>query len=299
MKKQVLAITILLVHGTVFAQTRGIDWIPTNDGTGADAEVRESSPTQNRGTSTEIATRVWNTYIAGHANDGNDRNSAIYTRFDLTGAADPATIETAFRLTYRNNNINGTRIQDYITPNAALRTGLAIYGLNNLSLGNWIETTITYLNAPGITFDGDVGTVDVNSDLTFLGTVLFPEIGTQNHLPIGGELRFCSDNLDVFVKNALDNDWPRVTLVAMRIHSGDAPFGNWLNFNYLFNPKEQVTLNDDNYDPDGQGSIGNLYSTDNSTGNFSPALAIENKATLATHNLCTSELLFLDSFEDQ
>ena len=32
--------------------------------------------------------------------------------------------------------------------------------------------------APGLTLDGDVGTVDVNSDLTFLGTVEFPEIGT-------------------------------------------------------------------------------------------------------------------------
>jgi hypothetical protein len=189
-------------------------------------------------------------------------------------------------MTYRNNNLNGSRIQDTSTPNPDIRTGLAIYGLNNNSIANWDETTITYLNAPGITFDGDVGTVDLNSDLTFLGTVAFPLIGTQNHLPIGGELRFCSADLDVFVKNALDSDYTSVTLVAVLIHSGGAPFGNWLNFNYLFNPKEQATLNGDNYDPDGQGNIGNLTSTDNSTGDFSPALAIFDKANVVTDDLC-------------
>lgn len=296
MKPQVIC-AMALILGTLFAQPGSTDWIPTNRGNGADAEVRESSPVTNRGTSTEIATRILNTYIAGNANDGNDRNSAIYTRFDLSEATIPRTIETAFRITYRNNNLNGSRFQDLTTPNPAIRTGLAIYGLSNHSLANWDETTITYLNAPGITFDGDVGTVDVNSDLTFLGTVAFPEIGTQNHLPVGGELRFCSDNLNELVKDALEHGSSSVTLVSMRIHSGDSPFANWINFNYLFNPKEQTTLNGDNYDPDGLGSIGNLYSTDNSTGNFSPALAIVDKATLPTPSLCTSEFLFYDGFE--
>ena len=256
---------------------------PTNYGVGADAEVRESGPTTNFGASTELASRVRNLVPLGNASDGNDRNSSIYVKIDLTDRVMPSDGHTAFRLTYRNNNLNGSRIQDTTTPNSDIRTGMAIYGLNNSSLGGWDESTITYLNAPGITFDGDVGTKDFNSDLTFLGTAAFPEIGTQNHLPIGDSLIFSSASLDNFVANAIAGGASTVTLVATTIHGGDAPFGNWLNFNYLFNPKEQTTLNGDNYDAgDGNGNVGNITSTDNSNGDFSPALllAIPEPSTL-------------------
>ena len=211
-----------------------------------DAEVRESNPTQNRGDSTELASRVRNGGIAGSLADGSDRQSAIYTKFDLSGTLFPEDFTTAFRMTYRNNNLTEGRIQDAVTPNPAVRTGLAIYGLDPTALrANWDESTITYLNAPGITPDGDVGTKDFNGDLTLLGTVLFPEIGTQNHLPIGGELVFASANLDQFIADAVGNGISAVTLVSTVIHGGDTPFANWINFNYLFNPKEQTTLNSD------------------------------------------------------
>lgn len=250
-------------------------WVPTNYGNGADAEVRESAPTQNRGSSTEIASRILNNWTLGNANDGSDRNSAIYMRIDLTGYVMPGSGETAFRMTYRNNNLTGNRIQDTLTPNPAIRTGMVFYGLNNTALGNWGEDTITYLNAPGITFDGDVGTRDFNSDLTFLGTAAFPEIGMQNHLPIGGQLILMSGLLNTFVSNAIANGETSVTIVAATIHTGDSPFNDWLNFNYLFNPKEQTTLNSDNYDAgDGNGNIGNLFGTDNSMGQFSPSLLL-------------------------
>ena len=256
------------------------EWIPTNFGIGADAEVRESNPTQNRGASTEIATRVRNDFIAGDPSDGTDRNSAIYTKFDLSGVSQAGPYTTAFRMTYRNNNLSGPRIQDTITPNPAIRTGLAIYGLNPAANGaNWSEDTITYLNAPGMTFDGDVGTTDFNSDLTFLGTVSFPEIGNQNNLPVGQQLVFTSALLDQFVNDAIDGGAMHVTLVSARIHGGDSPFSNWVNFNYLFNPKEQTTLNNDpNYDfdiTDPNNPLGSPYSgADNSTGQFSPSLLI-------------------------
>jgi len=199
----------------------------------------------------------------------------MYMRIDLTDYIMPASGNTAFRMTYRNNNLVGSRIQDTLTPNPDIRTGLVFYGLTNTALGNWGEDTITYLNAPGITFDGDVGTRDFNSDLTFLGTAAFPEIGTQNHLPIGGQLILISALLDTFVSNAIANGETSVTIVAATIHGGDAPFPNWLNFNYLFNPKEQTTLNGDNYDAgDGNGNVGNLFGTDNSTGEFSPSLLL-------------------------
>lgn len=283
-------IKILLI-GYLLAPVANAQWIPTNYGAGADAEVRESDPTQNRGSSTELASRVRNDFIAGDPNDGSDRNSLMYTKFDLAGIFIPAEFVTAFRMTYRNNNLNGSRIQDTMTPNPDVRTGLVIYGLDPAL--DWDESTITYLNAPGITLDGDVGTVDINSDLRFLGIVEFPEIGTQNHLPIGDDLMFCSAALDQFIQDAIDDGHSTVTLVSMRVHSGDAPLPNWINFNYLFNPKEQTTLNTDNYDADITNDFvnplgGPFSGADNSDGLFSPSLAIEDAHILKgkTASLC-------------
>lgn len=133
------------------------------------------------------------------------------------------------------------------------------------------------MNAPGVTFDGDVGTKDFNSDLTLLGTVLFPEIGTQNWLPVGGTLEFQSAGLNQFVSNAIDNGASELTLVCNILHTGDALFSDWINFNYLFNPKEQVTLNNDpNYDSDTtdpDNPLGSPWSgANNSTGLFSPSI---------------------------
>jgi hypothetical protein len=55
------------------------NWIPTNVGNGADAEVRDHQPTTNFGASTELASRIVDNFPTG-ASDGNDRCSAIYTR---------------------------------------------------------------------------------------------------------------------------------------------------------------------------------------------------------------------------
>lgn len=281
MRLLALGFTALAVAAPTYTEA-GL-WLPTNVGNGADAEVRESNPVQNRGSSTEIGSRVKNEFIAGDPNDGADRNSAIYTKFDLTGQSMPADGHTAFRMSYRNNNLAGRRIQDTITPNPDVRTGLAIYGLKPDAVrGDWDESTITYLNAPGITYDGDVGTKDFNSDLVFLGTVAFPEIGTQNWLPVGGFLEFRSANLDAFLSDAFIDSQSSITLVSTVIHGGDTPFTDWINFNYLFNPKEQTTLNSDpNYDP-GNGNLGSPYGTDNSSGAFSPQILVLPEPTSAT-----------------
>jgi hypothetical protein len=265
-------LTLLLV-GAFGAPATAAFWVPTNYGVGADAEVREFQPLTNLGASTEIASRVRNDSIAGSAGDSNDRNSSIYMKIDLTDRQLPSDGHTAFRMTYRNDNLSISRIQDSITPNPEIRTGMAFYGLNTAL--TWDESTITYFGAPGITFDLDVGTKDFNSDLTLLGTAAFPEIGTQNHLPIGGSLILESDQLDQYVADAIAAGKTEVTIVATTIHGGDAPFANWRNFSYLFNPKEQTTLNGDNYDAgDGNGNVGNLFGTDNSNGDFSPALLL-------------------------
>ena len=150
-----------------------------------------------------------------------------------------------------------------------------------------------HTQSPGITFDGDVGTKDFNSDLTFLGTVLFPAIGTQNWLPVGQALIFQSANLDQFVADAVTGGATQVTLVSTVIHGADTPFSTWLNFNYLFNPKEQTTLNSDpNYDADINdpgNPLGSPFSgADNSTGLFSPALLIQSTAVPVPHCMTCS-----------
>jgi len=259
---QILAgILVVTLNGSVgYSQLYSI---PTNLGNGADAEVRESNPTQNRGISTEIATRIQNLFPLGDPNDGSDRNSAIYTKFDISGVnygALPAGWYSSFTLTYRNNNLVESRIYDGVSY-----AGLNIYALNTAL--TWDENTITYLNAPGITFDGNVGTKDFNSDLTLLGQVFFPAPGAAGHLLVGDSLVFSSAALDTFVAGALAGGKTEITLVAERMHEGDdSAAAAWRNFNYLFNPKEQTTLNADGDSP--------WSGADNSTGLFSPTLTI-------------------------
>jgi hypothetical protein len=265
-------------------------WVPTNYGNGADAEVREERFNDNFGASTEIASRIIDAFAAGSASDGSDRNSMIYTRFDLTGYEMPADGKSAFKMTYRNTNLSGSRLQDTVTPNSNFRTGMAVYALKTTAAGqDWIESGaggITYATAPGVSFPGDsnFGTRDLTTDLQFLGTVSFPAIGTQNQLPVGGELVFTSPNLDNFLTNALAGGAEKVTLVSHVIHDGSAffrtNFPNWVNFNYLFNPKEQLTLtNHPGYDSDTTNPgnpLGSPWSgASNANGDFSPSLLLK------------------------
>ena len=237
--------------------------IPTSFGVGADAEVREEAPTTNRGASNEIASRIVDNWPTGDANDGADRNSLIYLKFDLTGQGLLNGSTTSLRMTYRNTNLTPNRFTDTATPNPDFRTGMAFYGLHPDHAGNsWTESTITYLTAPGLNADFNNGTKDyvtVDPDgagplvapLTPLGVELFPPLGTQNRLPVGGEMLFNSAALDAFIGSALSKGKTTVTIVAGIVHDGKIPINDWKNFNYLFNPKEQTTLTTDTgYDSD-------------------------------------------------
>ncbi len=136
--------------------------IATSKGAGADAEVRDHQPATNLGASTELATRILDNFPAG-ASDVNDRFSAMYMKFDITGQFDVPNQATSLRLTYRNSNLTPNRIHDPTPPgnNTDFRTGLAFYGLDRDHPGNnWSEATITYSNAPGIASDGNNGTKD-------------------------------------------------------------------------------------------------------------------------------------------
>ncbi|HEX6961680.1 MAG TPA: PEP-CTERM sorting domain-containing protein, partial [Lacipirellula sp.] len=153
--------------------------------------------------------------------------------------------------------------------NFDFRTGIAFYGLDRDHAGNnWDEATITYLTAPGMDNGGapggdfNNGTKDLNTTdpdgggplrapLVPLGVQLLPVVPPQNRLPVGGELIFSSDALSQFVGDALNDGKTTVTIVANVVHDGKIPVSSWKNFNYLFNPKEQTTLNTDTgYDAD-------------------------------------------------
>jgi hypothetical protein len=237
--------------------------IATSQGIGADAEVRDHQPSTNFGASTELASRIVDNFPAGHATDGNDRFSAMYLKFDITGQTALPAQQTSVRLTYRNTNLTPNRVHDTTPPgnNFDFRTGIAFYGLDRDHAGNaWDEATITYLTAPGMgsTPGGDFnnGTKDydfvdpdgagpLRAPLTPLGVKLLPVVPPQNRLPVGGELVFSSDALNQFVTQSLNAGKTSVTIVASIVHDGKIPVNDWKNFNYLFNPKEMLTLNTD------------------------------------------------------
>jgi hypothetical protein len=268
MKVHRLGISLLALGAVIAlapAATAAI--IATSKGIGADAEVRDHQPTTNFGASTELATRIVDNHPLGGASDGSDRFSAMYMKFDITGQTALPNQTTSVRMTYRNDNLGANRLTDTTPPgtNTAFRTGIAFYGLDRDDPGNsWDESTITYINAPGMANGGDFnnGTKDLDfldpdgagplrAPLTPLGVTLFPALGTQNRLPTGGELLFSNTNLNNFVTQSLNAGKTSVTIVAAIVHDGKVPVNDWKNFNYLFNPKEQLTINTDAaYDAD-------------------------------------------------
>jgi len=274
--------------------------IPTNLGNGADAEIRESNPTQRRGNNGEIASRIKDEIDAAtEAITGatSDRSSMFYTRIDTSQMA-LSEVQTAtdvmLQLTYRNNNLSQGRVEQTIDPDGTpgtgdevtKRAGLNYWALNLGHNGNgWIEDEgdpngISYSNAPGLAPDDNIGTIDIDpNQMTFLGQQDLPDVDPQNWHPVGGELNFSSAALTQFVQDAKSAGQDDITFAVSVSHDGDPDFNNLINFNYLFNPKDMVTLNDDpNYDPDttdGVDAPGSPFSgADNSAGAFSPALIV-------------------------
>jgi len=267
--QRVWVASLLLVAAGAWAPAAKAVIIATSKGLGADAEVRDHQPFTNLGASTELATRIVDNFPFGHSSEGSDRFSAMYLKFDITGQTALPNQTTSVRLTYRNTNLTPNRVHDTTPPgnNMDFRTGIAFYGLDRDHAGNnWDESTITYFTAPGMGStpggDGNNGTKDLDfvdpdgagplrAPLAPLGVKLFPVVPPQNRLPVGGALVFSSDALNTFVTQSLNAGKSTVTIVASIVHDGKIPINDWKNFNYLFNPKEQLTLNTDTaYDAD-------------------------------------------------
>jgi hypothetical protein len=311
---QILILIVALGWGTWASKLSAAIVIPTNLN-GADAEVRESDINPctdplvcvpgtplgtNRGASTELATRLKDST----ANSG-DRSSSIYLKFDITGVTqqDLDSFPARLRLHVRNSN----QIQQGRTVNTPpnsmdpVTMTFNVYGLNNFALGNWDESTITHYNAPGITPDSpntplqDPGKYNFNSDLTLLGTFQFPTVPPQNSLAVGSPVDFTDpngrlknllqtakdtgqDHLTLVVAHGLDGFLPTAEELMMNPNSQTTP-GNFLNFNYLFIPKEMNPLNVDTaWDADTtnpDNPLGGPFSAaDNSLGQFSPKLML-------------------------
>jgi hypothetical protein len=154
---------------------------------------------------------------------------------------------------------------------------------------------LTWYNAPGITPDSrttpaqDAGKFNFNSDAELLGTFTLPDPPGAGppmadggaRLPVGQPIFFTdpAGNLHDLVQRAKDAGRTHITLVVADALNGlqnatgetlQTTPNSMLNFNYLVNPKEKTTLeNDNNWDPDGAGPLtatGSPYSCDGSAG---------------------------------
>lgn len=238
-----------------------------NTAGGADLELRESQPTTNRGDNSEIASRIA---------DGS-RNSVIYLKF---GVGDISLVELAneitIQTTYRNTNLSPGRIED---ASGGPNTGFDYYVGDPLdAAADWGELTATPIaNAPvGYVFDGNFATKATGTPsspspgLTYLGTKRFDSaqlVGSSPHMPVGGPFEItlpAGSPLHTAIATAQGTSHETVTVAMAIAHETDTTNSQWINFNYLFNPKEQDPLNDDADSPFGGAA--------NDLGQFAPAL---------------------------
>jgi hypothetical protein len=202
-------------------------------------------------------------------------------------------------------------------PSNYARAKFNVYGLTNLASPNynWSESAITWYNAPGITPDSantplqDPGKYNFNSDLSLLGSFSLPDppppappaTGSGSpYLHVGQAIDFAdtvNGPLHQLIQDAKNGGQNYVTLVvAFGLDGFQNATGetiqttpnSFLNFNYLFNPKEQdadaataglqLAL-DPSYDPDGpNGPLlagpGPYSGANNDNGQFSPTLML-------------------------
>lgn len=237
--------------------------VTTADAGGADAELRESAPTTNRGVSTEIASRV-----------ASNRDSVIYLKFGVQDFdADMLANDIYVQTTYRNNNLVASRFQDL--AGGGDNTGFDYFVLDPTMAGaNWDELTITPANAPGFTVDyvlDEFGEPTTTPDCTTKGTLMGPggtptagltylgrqlfdtaDLGSGGHLDVGGTFNFlcaAGSALHDAIVAAQLTDHKTVTVIMGIAHEYNNANSNWINFNYLFNPKEMTTLNTDPTSP--------------------------------------------------
>lgn len=243
------------------AQAKKLE-VYTGDPGGADAELRESQPTTERGTSVELANRI---------QDGS-RNSVFYLRFPgLDGVKSGWLNERIIvELHNRAGSLNDGRINADADPNDdSLNTGNDFYVLdpNSASNATWSEDPNTGINPQvahvagdlGYVYDGNFRTKNVlsyadpngdpdnntpNSGLTFLGNKQWRGLNPlENNMPVDEEFRLIlapGSPLHNAIVGAQANGDNAVTLVVTPDWEWNTPNGSWPGFNYQFHSHESA-----------------------------------------------------------
>lgn len=302
MKKQ-QRLSVLLALGLAVACSPAANAgriVSTFDPGGADAEVREASPSTRFGASTELGMRV--ATASNPAAPSGSHNGHAFMKFGISSVtpaelAGPITVRTSLR----NNNLANNRIEDLIDQNNATfannpNVAFNYYVLDPNNAGaNWDESLIAYSTsapttvidpdtgdpvpgganpngtaaAPGVVFDGNVNTKDLQvgpGQLTYLGTKELRSLRRNFYgpgsaqtegpqLPLGEDFDLTvnpGSPLHNAIIAAMSTNHQTVTVVATLAHDNATnPNGSWQNHNYLWTPKELATmLNQTNYDSD-------------------------------------------------
>ncbi|MBX3433360.1 MAG: DNRLRE domain-containing protein [Pirellulales bacterium] len=166
--------------------------ISTAIGAGADAQIGENSGIAGgNGSGAQLNAR-W-------TGSGGASNELVLLRFDLDQIRPGTVTSSALELTAFRNMASHT---------------LRVYGLKHEVLGqDWDESTVTFADAPGVTFDGNSGTRSLNT----AEVLLLGQMSTAGALE-GDTISFANPDLAVFLNTlAYREDGTRtVTLLLER-----------------------------------------------------------------------------------
>jgi hypothetical protein len=290
----------------------------TNRGANTEIATRLKDSTANSGDRSSAIYLKFD--ISGITQNDLDANAQAVLRLTVRNAAQLRWNRILGRNPYYGSlpadDTNPEFVEFVNNPANYTRSAFNVYGLTNFAHSNynWAEDQITWYNAPGITPDSsttplqDPGKYNFNSDMQLLGTLQLPDApppappatgSGSPYLAVGQAVEFTDPNglLHDLIQNAKNNGQNFLTLaVAYALNGHQNATGetiqttpnDQLNFNFLFNPKEQDAdtmtaglqlQNDPNYDPDGpNGPLppgpGPFSGANNDNGRFSPSLIL-------------------------
>jgi hypothetical protein len=204
----------------------------------ADAELRENSNANSGSNGTSINARYNN----------NDRNEWIALKFDLSAFADKSLIaDVSLNTVMHRSNSNNTK-------------SLALYALSPGTTGeDWDESTITYDDMPGFTFDSDSTTnaLDVGGALVDLGTFDVSGVETKGDVAVIDPASLTSlvqgmgsnDLLTILIStaSATNGQWRIASKEATSLDGGDptgsaGDFAAFLEFSAVPEPASALLL---------------------------------------------------------
>lgn len=188
----VMAAVLLVASGVLNPVTAGM--LPTV----ADAELRENTNANSGNNGTSINARYNNL----------DRNEWIALKFDLSSIADKSLVsDVSLNTVMFRSNSNNTK-------------NLGLYALTPGTTGeDWDETTVSYDDMPGFTFDTDSTTnvLDIGGAVTDLGAFEVSGVETKGDVAV-----IDPASLTTLVQNMGSNN-----LLTILISTASATNGQW------------------------------------------------------------------------